>query len=206
MSAYPNSKVHCLIFFITSDFKGYVLWEFCNSRRLWECSSLSIVGCDISHLCSDGWVSFLWQFLDGSSQFMVVKPVAIRRQSCSQGQRMYALSLSLSLCAWDWSPGRCVLCCCRNRKPWDVETLILTIVFEVIWTKKVQVWTMCWTGLLHLKKFLHKGMLIGIWRRKRWWVFPVSGTCMLVGKRVSEQKMEWCSFQTMSCFWLQSKT
>lgn len=23
---------------------------------------------------------------------------------------------------------------------------------------------------------------------------------MLVGKRVSEQKMEWCSFQTMSCF------
>jgi hypothetical protein len=84
--------------------------------------------------------------------------------------------------------------------------LILTIVFEVIWTKKVQVWTMCWTGLLHLKKFLHKGMLIGIWRRKRWWVFPVSGTCMLVGKRVSEQKMEWCSFQTMSCFWLQSKT
>lgn len=52
----------------------------------------------ISHLCSHGWVSFLWQFLDGSSQFMVVDPMAIRRQSCSQGQRMYALSLSLSPC------------------------------------------------------------------------------------------------------------
>jgi hypothetical protein len=28
---------------------------------------------------------------------MVVDPMAMRRQSCSQGQRMYALSLSLSL-------------------------------------------------------------------------------------------------------------
>ncbi len=27
---------------------------------------------------------------------------------------------------------------------------------------------MHWTGLLHPKEFLHKGMLIGIWRRKSW--------------------------------------
>jgi hypothetical protein len=36
-------------------------------------------------------------FLMAVHKFMVVDPVAIRRQSCSQGQRMYALSLSLTM-------------------------------------------------------------------------------------------------------------
>ncbi len=237
MSAYPNSKVHLFYFFITSDFKGYVLWEFHNSRKLWECSSLSIVGCDLSHFCSDGWVSFLWQFLDGSAQFMVVDPMAMRRQSCSQGQRMYALPLSLSLSlthyAWDWSPGRCVLCCCRNRKPWDVETLVLTIVFEVIWRKKVQVWTMCWTlaskdvppqgdaywNLKEKEVTKHNATVPGLvmslsslWNLHACWQksFRAENGMVQLSNHVmfltSEQKIECCSFQTISLFLTSERT